>query len=196
MGVLSVAQLRLAHELAGSDRGEEAPLHRMAVRIDHRSEEVGDRRIVPRGVGEGLRGEREAGLRRERSVAPPHLLDDPRVVAPVRHRGDGGVVLGRGPQHGRPSDVDVLHRLADPAVRAIDRPFEGIQVDGEQIDRLDAVLAHGPVVDAAAPQQAAVDERMEGLDPPGHDLREARERGDLGDREPGPGEAAGGAPGR
>ena len=196
VGVLPVAQLRQPHELAGPDGGEAAPLHRMAARVDHRSEVVGDGRVVPRGVGERLRGEREAGLRRERPGAPPHLLDDPRVVVPVRHRGDGGMVLGRGPQQGGPPDVDVLHRLAEPAVRALDRPFEGIQVDGEQVDRLDSLRAHDLVVDTTPPQQAAVDARMEGLDPPGHDLRKAGERRDLGDREPGPGEEAGGAPGR
>ena len=75
-----------------------------------------------------------------------------------------------------------------------DRPFERIQVDGQEVDGLDAVLAHDFVVGAATPEQAAVHERMQGLDPPPHDLGEARQAGDLGDRDPGFREEARGPP--
>ena len=196
VGVLPVAQLRLPDEPAGEDRREPASLRRLAVRPVHRSEVVGDGRVVARGVGERLHGEREPGLGGESPGTPPHLLDHPGIVVRVRHRGDVGMVLGRRPQHRGPSDVDVLHRLGEAAVRTGNRPFERIQVDGQKVDGLDAVLAHDFVIGAATPEQAAVHERMKGLDAPPHDLGEARQAGDLRDRNPGFLEEARGPPGR
>src|SRR5690606_6902154 len=50
---------------------------------------------------------------------------------------------------------------------------EGVEVDHHHVDGLDAVLRHHPVVDAPAAEDAAVDLRVQGLDPAVHHLREA-----------------------
>jgi hypothetical protein len=48
------------------------------------------------------------------------------------------IVLRRGAQHRRAADVDVLDRVLEAAVRIGDRRLERIEVDDDEVDRLDA----------------------------------------------------------
>ena len=196
VGVLPVAHLRLEDELAGVDPGEPAAPHRVTARIVHRAQEVGDGRVVPGGVRERLRGELEPGRGADAPGPLPHFFHDSRVVAGIAHDRHRRMVFGRGPQHGGATDVDVLHRFFETAVRPGDRAFEGIEVDDQQIDRFDSVLAHDAVVDAAPAEQSTVHVRVKGLDPSRHDLRKAGQRGYLGDRDARRTQEAGRAPGR
>jgi hypothetical protein len=109
------------------------------------------------------------------------LGGDPRVVGRIDHHGDARVVLGRGAQQGRAADVDVLDGRGQIASRIGDRLLEGIEIHDHQVDRLDLVLAHDPVVDTAPPQDAPVDARVQRLDPTVHHLREPGVVRDLGD---------------
>ena len=84
------------------------------------------------------------------------------------------MVLGRGAQHRRPADVDVLDGVVVAAARPGGGRGKRIEVDDQQVDRLDAVFAHHLVVLPAPTEQAAVHLRVERLDPPVHDLRKAR----------------------
>jgi hypothetical protein len=54
-----------------------------------------------------------------------------------------------------------------------------IEIDDEQIDRLDAMLAHHVLIETPAPEQAAVDLRVKRLHPSAHDLGKARVLGNL-----------------
>jgi hypothetical protein len=95
------------------------------------------------------------------------------------------VVLGGRADHARPADVDVLDRLVERHARLAHRLLERVEVDADQVDRLDAVLAHGGHVLGVVAQgeQAAVDLRVQRLDAAVHHLREAGDVGDVGDRE-------------
>jgi hypothetical protein len=75
--------------------------------------------------------------------------------------------------HGRAADIDVLDGGRQVAARLVDGCFEGIEVNGYQIDRLDAVLVHDVVVNAATAQDAAVDFRVQGFNPPVHHFSKA-----------------------
>ncbi len=93
------------------------------------------------------------------------------------------VVLRARADHGRTADVDVLDgRFKTAAV--LDRLLERIEVDPDDIDGADLVLAHGGGVGrgVAHAQQAAVHDGVQGLDPAVHHFREAGQIGHVLDR--------------
>ena len=67
-----------------------------------------------------------------------------------------------------------------------DRLLERVEVDADEVDRLDAVLLHrGDVLGVVAlGEQAAVDLRVQRLDPAVHHLGEAGDLADVGDGQP------------
>ena len=79
-----------------------------------------------------------------------------------------------------------------------DRGLERIEIDHQQIDRLDVVLLHccGVLLVAADRQQAAMHLRVQRLDPAVHHLGKAGEFGDIDDCKPRVLERLGGAAGR
>ena len=95
------------------------------------------------------------------------------------------MVLGSRAQHGRPADVYVFYRLGERAPGLCDGAFEGIEVDCDEVDADDAVRLHRGAVHVPSPEDAAVDLRMQRLDPPIHHLGEAGDGGDLGGGDPG-----------
>src|SRR5215469_5316457 len=68
-----------------------------------------------------------------------HFFQDRRVVAWIAHYGDVSVILGSAPQHGRPTDVDLLNRLIQSDVRLGYRTLKRVEVNGDQIDRFNLV---------------------------------------------------------
>ncbi len=132
---------------------------------------VGDHAVVGRGVFEGLERQIEAlGIGQ---AAALQVLDDVGVVIGIDHDGDVLVVLRRAADHGRPANIDVLDGVRQGASGLGDRSGEGVEVDCDQIDRVDAVLCHDRAVDIATAENAAVDLRMQGLYPAVHHFREA-----------------------
>jgi len=85
--------------------------------------------------------------------------------ARVGDDGDEGVVLGRGADHGRAADVDVLDGVFQGTAGFGDGGDERVQVDADQVDVTDAVLLHGGhMLGQVAPaQDAAVDLGVQGL---------------------------------
>ena len=141
-----------------------------------------------------------SALRRARrggAAVRGHLRQDAGVVGGIDHHRDRGVVLGRGADHGRAADVDVLDAVFESAHPG-DGRLEGVEVDHQQIDRLDAVRLGGAGVlgVAADGEEAAVDLGVKGLDPAVHHLGEAGEGGDVGDGDAGVPQGLGGAAGR
>ena len=94
---------------------------------------LGDGGVVDGHVLEGLLGQPLA--LGERQVALLQLLQHDRVVGRVDDHDDAGEVLGRGADHGRPADVDVLQGLFQGDAFFGDRLDEGVEVDGHQVDR-------------------------------------------------------------
>jgi hypothetical protein len=106
------------------------------------------------------------------------------------------VVLGCGADHGRAADVDVLDAFLVAGTRG-DGCLERVEVHHQQVDRLDAVRRHLPamLIVLAQPQQAAMDLRVERLDPAVQDLRVPGDLGNIGDRKAGLAKGAGGTAG-
>ena len=122
-------------------------------------------------MGVGLGSEPAPVLERERIrfEAFQHVL----VVVRIDDDRNAVVILARGADHRRSADIDVLDGVVDRRVVARNGLLEGIEVDDEEIDRLDRVFLHRRLVRAAPAQEAAVDFRMQRLDPAVHDLRKA-----------------------
>ena len=94
------------------------------------------------------------------------------VVGGIDHDPDVVVVLGRGAHHGRAADVDEFDRR----VRG-----ERVEVADHQVDEADAQLVEGVEVLGlgAVGEDAAVDDRVEGLDPAPEHLGGAGQVGHL-----------------
>ena len=147
-------------------------------------EDLGDPRVVGGRVAERLHGQRRPEPIADRSF----LLDrgeDRRVPVWRGDDRDAGVVLGSGPDHRRPADVDLLDELVEGDARPLGRGRERVQVRDDQLERRDRRGQElAPVIRRAAVREdARVDPRVKGLDPPVEHLREARHRGDVGHRQ-------------
>ncbi len=140
-------------------------------------EPLRDRGVVARGVGERLGGERLARRRGQRAAGHPQLVEHRVVGLGARDDRGEGVVLGRGADHRRAADVDVLDdlRLTDAAPRH--GRLERIEVDAHEVDLLDVVLGQRRDVlgIGAHGQQARVQARMQRLDAAVHHLRKPGE---------------------
>ena len=93
------------------------------------------------------------------------------------------MVLGGGANHGRPANVDVLNGQGVGDFRLGDGVGKGIEVDDDQIDGGDAMGGHHLAIGRPAPEDAAMNLRMQGLHPPVHDFREAGVIGHFGHRQ-------------
>ena len=171
------------------------PRERVGVGAD-RLERRRDGRVIGGGVGEGaprqLEAEGRAGAARGGQV-----LEHARVVPRVDHDQHVAEVLRRRPHHARPADVDLLDQGVEAGRRVGGGPRERIEVHDHQVDGLDAVRPDGgQVLRQVAPgQDAPVDRRVQGLDPPIEHLGEGGDVRDVDHREPGlaqrPGRPAG-----
>ena len=150
------------------------------------AEVVGDRAVVARGRAEDLLGEAAVGQRRD-GTGRPELLEHRPVVVRIDHHRHVGVVLRRRAEHRGPPDVDLLDRLGERRPGPCDGLPEGIEVDRNEVDRLDVVRAHGRCVlsQVAAPEEPTVDLRVEGLHAPVEHLGKAGVVAHLPDREAG-----------
>ena len=140
-------------------------------------------RVIARGVRKHLRGESGAQRQRGLAVMRRQLFQQGGVVGRIYDDRYGVVVLGRGAQHGGAANVDVLDRLGVATVRARNSFSKRIKIDHQEVDGRDLMKRHHRVVHSAAPEQAAVNLRMQRFDTPIHDLRKARVAGDLAHRQ-------------
>ena len=122
-------------------------------------------------------------LPRKRSSARRKLLGEGRIIGRIDHHRDVVPVLGRRAHQRRAADVNILDRVVEAHAGARDRAFERIEVDHHEIDRLDPMLAHlALMIFVGAPRQdAAVNLRMERLDPSVEHLGRTREVLDSAD---------------
>ena len=149
-------------------------------------EPAADRRVVAGGLGEGLVGEPVPGRGGELAARLLELGADRVVGLGLDDHGDALVVLGRGPDHRRAADVDVLDRDVVLDLVVGDRVLEGVEVDADEVDRLDPLgLERRHVLGvAAAGEERRVQPRVQRLDPAAEDLLLAGELGDVGHLEP------------
>ena len=132
MGILPVAQG------CGLHQGN-LQILRQALRFANGGAQIrGYRGIVGRHVMKGFGGQAAAVLRSK--TAGRELFGDPAVVRRVDNHRHGGVILGGGPQHGGPADVDVFQRFFQTHIGTADSLPERIKVYHHHIDRVDMVL--------------------------------------------------------
>ena len=92
------------------------------------------------------------------------------------------VILRGRTDHRRAADVDIFDDLVSPGAFC-DGLRKGVEVDHGKIDRANAVLDHrdGMIGIVADGEEAAVDHRVERLDPAVHHLGKAGQVGDVAD---------------
>ena len=138
-------------------------------RLVHGAHVVGDHAVVGGGVFERL--EHQVETLCVGQAASLEVFQDVGVVAGIHHDGHVFVVFGGGANHGRAADIDVFDCGRQVAAWLVDGGFERVEVNGHQVDRLDAVLVHDVVVNAATTEDTAMDFRVQGLHPTVHHFR-------------------------
>ena len=96
------------------------------------------------------------------------------------------MVLGRGAQERGPPDVDFLDRLVPLDVEPANCLLEGVEVDADEVDRLDAVRGEvGDILrNVATGEDAAVDSGVQRDDTVSEHLGEARQLLERDHRDP------------
>ena len=187
MRVLAVGEVEHLLEARDQQLRERVPV----------GEPARDRRLVGGGHREGLGRERPARLERDLARLPQLGQDRPVALGPADRRDVREVLRGRA-QHRRAADVDHLDGVLLLHAVPRDDLREGIEVDADEVERLDAVLVERREVVGvvAAGEDRGVDARVKRLD------ASAEELGDLGqvldalDVDPVLGQVVGGAAAR
>ena len=113
------------------------------------------------------------------------LVEQEAVAIRVADHAHRAVVLRRGADHRGPADVDRLDHLVARGRAARRDPPERVQVDRDEVDRLDAELGEllDVVRDVAPREEGAVHLRVQRLDAALEHLGDAGDRLDPGDRQ-------------
>ena len=139
-----------------------------------------DHAVVVGGVDEGLGHELAVELLGDLPLLL-QLGDDLGVLGGLCDDCHGFVVLRRGADHAGAADVDVLHDLVECDAVLEDGLLEGVQVDNDHVDRLDALGGDGVhvLLDVPAGEDARVDHWVERLHASVQHLGEAGDLLDL-----------------
>jgi len=130
----------------------------------------GDGRIVLRGVAEGLERQAFPGCQGDLTLLA-QLGQHERIVGGVAEDGHGGEVLGRRPQQGHAADVYLLQGLIQGDAGPGHRLGEGVEVDDHHVQWGDAQTPQFVQMGGLpAGQNAAVNGRVQGFDPPIQDF--------------------------
>jgi hypothetical protein len=135
------------------------------------TEVVGNRTVIAGRVLKDFHGQRITSGIRHRVVPGTHLIQHRCIVLAVHQHRYRRMVLGGCTQQGRAAYIDILDRRRQVAAGARHRLFKGIQIHCHEVDGHDAVVLHHGVIDTPASEYAAVDLRMQGLDPAIHHFR-------------------------
>ena len=152
-------------------------------------EPIRDRGVIGGCARIGFGGETPAQVLRRRTGMGREFLKHGMIVLRLYHDRDIVMVLGRGPNHRRTTDVDIFDALLEARAFA-DRRLERIEIDHQQVNRRDAVGFHrGGVIGIVADrEQRAMHVRVQGLHPSIHHLGKPRQFRDVANLEPGGGE--------
>src|SRR5690606_16084816 len=107
----------------------------------------GNGAVVGGGVGIHLGGQFQTQSVGRHALRAIDVGQDARIVGRVDDYRDatgfGAVVLGSGAKHGGAVDVEVLERVLEGAAGFRDVLTEGVQVDHQHVDAVDAVFLQG-----------------------------------------------------
>ena len=156
------------------------------------AEPARDGGVIGRDTGEGF--ERQPAAKLLGHVTCVDCRQHLAIIGGIDQHDDTLMVLGCRPNHGRPADIDILDRGGEISTTG-DGALEGIEIAHQDIDGADAVLLECRHVRCVvlAREQAAMDPRMQCLDPPIQNFRLFGDIGDLRDRQAGLHERLGGA---
>ena len=140
--------------------------------------------VIGGGAGKHLAGKPAAGAGGD--VALCQFRQHVRVVRRVADNRHEIMVLRRGAKHRRSTYVDIFHKGREIAGLG-ELVLERIEIDRQQVDTGDILIRHRRqmIVIVAPREEAAMDFRMQGLDPPVHDLGKAGHIRHVGNRDPG-----------
>ena len=139
-------------------------------------QEAADRRIIAGGSQKHLAGQSLPSRQRGVPFMFCHFLQDHRIVGGIANHRHPLVVLGRRPQHGWTTDIDVFDRLLQRHILFGHRLLKGIQIDRDKINDRDLMFGRVSLVLIMVPtlKQSTVDFRVQRLDPPVKQLGKAR----------------------
>ena len=132
---------------------------------------VGNHTVVGGGVFEGFQRQTKTGFVGQ-AVVCFQVFQHLAVVAAVYHDTHISVVFRGGTHHGWATDIDVLNRQCQMTVFFGNGGGERIEVNHDQINRVDAVFGHHIIVLTTTAQYSAVNFRMQGFYPAIHHFRE------------------------
>src|SRR5437588_7127001 len=166
VGIFTVGEVEHLLEARDQPVGERVSVH----------EPPRDRSLVGSRDRERLGCELAPRLERELAVVP-QLVQHPFVLGATADGRDVGEVLRRGAKHCRAADVDHLDRVLLADAVPGDRLAERVEVDADQVERLDLLLLErGEIFWTVAPgQNRRVDSRVERLDAAAEQLGHLRD---------------------
>ncbi|MCY1535287.1 hypothetical protein D9M68_706840 [compost metagenome] len=152
--------------------------------VDRFGEPARNGAVIGGGAGIGFCGQLLAQLVGNAAIADG--FEDRRIIGGVDDDGHKGVVLGCRAHHGGAANVDILDDLVIGRAGG-DGLFEGVEIDGDEIDGADLVFSHRCLMlgIVAHCKKAAMDLWMQRLDPAVHHFGKAREIGNLAHRQAG-----------
>ena len=142
-----------------------------AITVGARTYPVRHHAVVACSVGVGFRCQLPTQC--QRSATRAERIEQAIVVSGINDDADMRMVLRRRTQHCRAADIDVLNGICFADVGLRNRRLERIEIDDQQVDRLNAVLFHHRFINAATTKQATVDAWVQGLDATAHNFRKA-----------------------
>ena len=166
------------------------------VGLELAGEPVRDRGVIGGGAGIGLGREPAAQRQRGGARIGGEFVEHGLIIRRFDDDRDVVMVLGRGADHRRAPDVDILDAFLETGA-LIDGRLERIEIDHQQVDRRDAVILHGfrMLGIVADRQQSAMHLRMQRLDPAIHHFRKSGEFRHVPDLQSGGRNRLGGAAG-
>ena len=149
--------------------------------LANRIQRIRNRRIVRRGRRKSLPRQPPASLPAQTAARSPQLLSQRRVIAHPRHNRHVFKILGRGTNHRRSANVDVLNQVAERHSRLRRRLFKRIEIHHHHVDRLNSMRGHRGLVllVSADVKQSSVYARMQRLHAPVQHLRKTRQIADV-----------------
>ena len=142
-------------------------------------QECADGAIVGRSFNERFNGEALPQLQRRLAFVIAHGFEHEIVIGRIDNNRDALIIFGRASNHRWPADIDIFDCFGQGHIRFRNGLLEWIEIDHDQIDRLEPLFARFLFMLRITPfvEQSAVHSRMQSFHAPFQHFREASEAG-------------------